>query len=63
MSLAANLEVRSEAKRAKLLQYAERVWQIRQDDEDQLATHRLTALGEHSDVSLDVSRRVLEASL
>lgn len=99
--LPANLEVRREAKRAKLLQYAERVWQIRQGDEEQridaatqqtrtffeslglptrlsayqlgadaiaalinqLAAHRLTALGEHSDVNLDVSRRVLEASL
>jgi len=99
--LPANLEVRREAKRAKLLQYAERVWQIRQGDEEQridaaiqqtrtffeslglptrlsayqlgadaidalisqLAAHRLTALGEHSDVSLDVSRQVLEASL
>ncbi|MBU0902816.1 iron-containing alcohol dehydrogenase [Pseudomonas sp. GWSMS-1] len=99
--LPANLEVRRETKRAKLLQYAERVWQISQGDEEQridaalqqtrtffeslglptrlsayqlgadaidalinqLATHRLTALGEHSDVSLDVSRRVLEASL
>ncbi|MDX1299313.1 MAG: iron-containing alcohol dehydrogenase [Pseudomonas sp.] len=99
--LPANLEVRREAKRAKLLQYAERVWQIRQGDEEQridaaiqqtrtffeslglptrlsayqlgadaidalinqLDAHRLTALGEHSDVSLDVSRRVLEASL
>lgn len=99
--LPANLEVRREAKRAKLLQYAERVWQIRQGDEEQridaaiqqtrrffeslglptrlsayqlgadaidalisqLDAHRLTALGEHSDVSLDVSRQVLEASL
>jgi len=57
--LTANLEVRFEAKRAKLLQYAERVWQIRQGDEDKLATHHLTDLGEHS----DVSRRVLETSL
>tara|TARA_R110000868_G_C10601672_1_gene740559 strand:- start:155 stop:721 length:567 start_codon:yes stop_codon:yes gene_type:complete len=99
--LPANLEVRREAKRAKLLQYAERVWQIRQGDEEQridaaiqqtrtffeslglptrlsayqlgadaidalinqLAAHRLTALGEHNDVNLDVSRQVLEASL
>ncbi len=99
--LPANLEVRREAKRAKLLQYAERVWHISQGDEEQridaaiqqtrtlfeslglptrlsayqlgadvidalinqLAAHRLTPLGEHADVSLDVSRRVLEASL
>ena len=99
--LPANLQIRREAKRAKLLQYAERVWQIRQDDEEQridaaiqqtrkffedlglptrlsayqlgagdidvlikqLEAHRLTALGERSDVSLDVSRQILEASL
>ena len=30
---------------------------------NQLAAHRLTALGEHNDVNLDVSRQVLEASL
>lgn len=99
--LPANLQIRREAKRAKLLQYAERVWQIRQGDEEQridaaiqqtrqffeglglptqlsayqlgasdidvlinqLEAHRLTALGERSDVSLDVSRQILEASL
>ena len=99
--LPANLEIRREAKRAKLLQYAERVWQISQGDKEQridmaiqqtrmffeslglpthlsayklgtdaidalinqLDTHHLTALGEHNNVSLDVSRRVLEASL
>ena len=98
--LPANLQIRREAKRAKLLQYAERVWQIRQGDEEQridaaiqqtrqffeglglptqlsayqlgasdidvlinqLEAHRLTALGERSDVSLDVSRQILEAS-
>ena len=99
--LPANLEVRREAKRAKLLQYAERVWQISQGDDEQridaaiqktrtffeslglpmrlaayqldaddidgllkqLDAHRLTALGEHSNVTLDVSRQILEASL
>lgn len=99
--LPANLEVRREAKRAKLLQYAERVWHISQGDDEQridaaiqktrtffeslglptrlaayqldaddidgllkqLDAHRLTALGEHSNVTLDVSRQILEASL
>ena len=99
--LPANLQVRRQAKHAKLLQYAERVWGITQGDEArrideaiertraffeslgvptrlsayglgpadidvlirQLDTHRMTALGEHKDVTLDVSRRVLETSL
>ncbi|MCH4881329.1 iron-containing alcohol dehydrogenase [Pseudomonas sp. TMW22090] len=99
--LPANLEVRREAKRAKLLQYAERVWHISQGNDEQridaaiqktrtffeslglptrlaayqldaddidgllkqLDAHRLTALGEHSNVTLDVSRQILEASL
>lgn len=99
--LPANLKVRREAKRAKLLQYAERVWHISQGDDEQridaaiqktrtffeslglptrlaayqldaddidgllkqLDAHRLTALGEHSNVTLDVSRQILEASL
>ena len=99
--LPANLKVRREAKRAKLLQYAERVWHISQGNDEQridaaiqktrtffeslglptrlaayqldaddidgllkqLDAHRLTALGEHSDVTLDVSRQILEASL
>jgi len=95
------LTVRRESKRAKLLQYAERVWQITSGSEDQridaaiertraffesldvktrlsdydvgadqidmlvaqLEVHGMTGLGEHQDVTLDVSRRVLEASL
>jgi len=99
--LPANLQVRRQAKRHKLLQYAARVWQITEGDEEQridaaiertrtffeslglpthladyqlglkdidvlmsqLETHRLTKLGESGDVTLEVSRRVLEASL
>lgn len=95
------LQVRRDSKRAKLLQYAARVWQIVEGSEDaridaaiartrdffeslgvktrlsdygigadaieglvtQLEGHGMTALGEHGDVTLDVSRRVLEASL
>lgn len=95
------LRVRKEAKRGKLLQYAERVWNLRDGTEDeriesaiertraffesldiptrlsayglgtetidgvieQLEQHGMTALGEHQDITLDVSRRVLEASL
>lgn len=95
------LSVRREAKRAKLLQYAERVWGISEgsDDEridaaiartrafyhslgvktrlseygvghdaipallEQLETHGMVQLGEHKDVTLDTSRRVLEASI
>lgn len=99
--LPAMLRVRKDAKRGKLLQYAERVWNLRDGTEDeriesaiartsaffesldiptrlsayglgtetidgvigQLAQHGMTALGEHQDVTLEVSRRVLEASL
>lgn len=99
--LPANLQVRREAKSAKLLQYAERVWGLNEGSEDeridaaiartraffevmglptrlsdyglgaadidvlvaQLQANRMTALGERKDVSLDVSRRILEASL
>lgn len=99
--LPANLQVRREAKRAKLLQYAARVWNITEGSEDQridaaiertrrffeslgvgtrladhglgatnidaligqLEAHRMTGLGERHDVTLDVSRRILEASL
>jgi NADP-dependent alcohol dehydrogenase len=99
--LPAMLEERLEAKRAKLLQYAERVWDLREGDETSRATraiartraffeslgvktrlqdygiaaadipflvaaleaHGMKALGEKRDVTLDVSRRVLERAL
>ena len=95
------LRIRKESKRAKLLQYAARVWNIREGDEDarieqaiertqdffehmgvktrlsdyqlgmqhietilkQLESHRLVSLGEQRDVTLDVSRKVLELSI
>lgn len=95
------LQVRRDSKRTKLLQYAERVWQIVGGTEDerideairrtraffeslevktrladygvgsdaidgliaQLDAHGMTQLGERNDVTLDVSRLVLEASL
>jgi len=95
------LRVRKESKRAKLLQFAERIWDLRDGDEDTrietaisrmqdffeqmgvktrlgdyelnasnidpilaaLETHRMVALGEKRDVTLDVSRQVLEMSL
>jgi NADP-dependent alcohol dehydrogenase len=95
------LKVRKESKRAKLLQYAERVWNLRDGSEDaridaaiaktqdffesmgvktrlagyglgahviepvlkQLEAHRMVTLGERRDVTLDVSRKVLELSV
>lgn len=95
------LRIRKEGKRAKLLQYAERVWNLTQGSEDiridaaiektqnffeqmgvktrlsdyelgvdnidivlkQLESHRMVTLGERRDVTLDVSRKVLELSL
>lgn len=95
------LHLRRDSKRAKLLQYAERVWRITEGDEDervdlaiektraffeslgvktrlsdygisadaidglvhQLQVHGMTQLGEHQDVTLEVSRKVFEASL
>lgn len=95
------LRVRKESKRAKLLQYAERVWNLTQGSEDirieaaiektqnffeqmgvktrltdyelgmdnvetvlkQLEAHRMVTLGERRDVTLEVSRKVLELSL
>lgn len=95
------LRVRKEGKRAKLLQFAERIWGLHDGDEDSrietaisrmqdyfeqmgvktrlsdyqlgsndiapilsaLETHRMVSLGEKRDVTLDVSRQVLEMSL
>jgi NADP-dependent alcohol dehydrogenase len=95
------LHIRRESKRAKLLQYAERVWGLVEGSDDeriyagiertraffesigvktrlsdygipadaieglvhQLQLHGMTQLGEHQDVTLDVSRKVYEASL
>ncbi len=94
------LRVRRESKRAKLLQYAQRVWNIADGDEDtrieqaisrtqaffesmgvktrlgdyklgaenidailkHLESHRMVSLGEQRDVTLDVTRKVLELS-
>lgn len=99
--LPAMLDLRREAKKAKLLQYAARVWNITEGSDDaridaaiartraffealgvktrlsgygigadsipriasQLEAHGMTALGERQDMGLDLSRRVLEASL
>ena len=99
--LPAMLSARTEAKRAKLLQYAERVWDLREGDEETrraqaiectraffeslgvkthlkdyaigagdldgivqaLEAHGMTALGEKRDVTLEVSRQVLEGAL
>jgi NADP-dependent alcohol dehydrogenase len=95
------LKVRKEAKHAKLVQYAERVWGLTEGEEDQriryalarttkffesmglptklsaynlgqdaveallkqLEAHSMTALGEKRDVTLDISRKVLEGAL
>jgi NADP-dependent alcohol dehydrogenase len=95
------LRVRKEGKRAKLLQYARRVWNITDGDNDarieeairrtqaffeqmgvktrlidyklgaqhietildQLERHRMVTLGEQRDVTLDVTRKVLESSV
>ena len=99
--LPANLQVRRQEKREKLLQYAARVWQIVEGDEEQridtaiartraffeqlglptrlsdyglgetdieiiitqLKSHNLTQLGEHKNVSLEISREILETSI
>ena len=101
MVLPANLKVRRVAKRAKLLQYAERVWHLNDGSEEtridaaiarteaffeslgvptrlsayqldaraidpivsQLDAHGMTSLGERNDVTLAVSRQILEAAL
>lgn len=95
------LRVRKEEKRAKLLQYAERVWHLTGGDEDTrieaaiarteeffesmgvktrlsgygldaaaidkvlaaLVEHRMVKLGEHRDVTPDISRQALELAL
>ena len=95
------LNVQRATKRAKLLQYADRVWHITSGTDDQrideaiektraffeglgiktrlsgyglgpeavdavltqLEANGMTALGEHKDISLDVSRRILQAAL
>ena len=95
------LNVQRADKRAKLLQYAERVWQIREGDEaqridaairqtaeffeslgvptrlsaygigreaidtlvSQLEVHGMKALGEHQNITSEVSRRILEGAL
>ena len=99
--LPAMLDQRRDTKRAKLLQYADRVWEIRTGSDDQridaaiertraffesldvktrlrdyeiagdavgrvlaqLESHGMTQLGEHEDVDLIMSRRVLEACI
>lgn len=95
------LDIRRDSKREKLLQFAQRVWQITEGTEDQridlaiektrsffeslgvhtrlrdygigaeqidqlvhqLEVHGMTQLGEQQEVTLDVSRKVFEASL
>jgi len=99
--LPAMLQVRKNDKRAKLLQYAERIWHLKGGDEDmridaaiartreffehmnvktrladyelgasaipdvlkQLEDHHMVALGEKRDVTLEISRKVLELCL
>ena len=99
--LPALLVAKKQQKRAKLLQFAERVWDIREGSEDSridtaisrmqdyfeqmgvktrlsdyhlgaddispviaaLESHRMLTIGEKRDVTLDVSRQVLELSL
>ena len=95
------MEVRRTQKRAKLLQYAERIWQIKSGSDEekidlaiqktreffeslgvktrlshygvtadkisvivaQLNAHGLTALSETQDITLDVSRQILETAM
>jgi NADP-dependent alcohol dehydrogenase len=99
--LPAVMKVKRQQKREKLLQYAARVWQINDGDEDEriakaiqytesffetmqvpirlsdvklgitdidilmsnLAKHGMTKLGEHGDISLEVSREILMQAL
>lgn len=101
MTLPAIWKVRKEQKKAKLLQYAERVWGLTEGSEEarieeaidrteaffgslgvptrfsrydlgeevvekviaNLEKHKMTALSEHGDMTLDVSRKVLRAAL
>lgn len=94
------LKVRRDSKRGKLLQYAERVWNMTDGSEDaridaviakteeffeslgmptrlsgydigedgitailgQLEQHGMTKLGEHQDITLDISRQILETA-
>ena len=94
------LNIKRNEKRAKLLQYAERVWNITEGSEDaridaaiaatrhffeqmgvpttlsgygldgssipgllaKLEEHGMTKLGEHKDITLDVSRKIYEAA-
>ncbi|PCJ40720.1 MAG: NADH-dependent alcohol dehydrogenase [Moraxellaceae bacterium] len=99
--LPAVMKIRRESKRGKLMQYAERVWNITHGDEeyridraielteeffthmgmptrlsqvaldsrhidnlvDKLQQHGMVKLGEHREVTLEVSRQILEAAL
>ena len=99
--LPAVMQVRREAKRAKLLQYADRVWDIREGSEEEridaaiaktraffeslgvptrladyqlgteaidpiiaaLEKHEMTQLGEKQDITLEISREILQAAL
>ncbi|NQZ90468.1 MAG: iron-containing alcohol dehydrogenase [Colwellia sp.] len=99
--LPAVMKVRREQKREKLLQYAERVWQLNEGEDDaridqairlteaffekmqvptrlshvklgrtdidllmeRLKVHGMTALGERSDITLDISREILTQAL
>lgn len=99
--LPAVMKVRREQKREKLLQYASRVWQINEGDDDaridqairlteeffvkmhvptrlsdvdlgakdidllidRLQKHGMTALGEHDDITLEISREILTQAL
>lgn len=99
--LPAVMKIKRKEKHAKLLQYAERVWQLTDADEEvkidkaieltegffkrmdvpvrlseidiskdqidglieRLEQHGMTELGEHSDITLDVSRKILEEAL
>ncbi len=99
--LPAVMKVKRNEKREKLVQYAERVWQLTDDNEEtkidkaialtedffqrmnvpirlaevevtkdnidglieRLKQHGMTQLGEHSDITLEVSRKILELAL